>query len=230
MFDIDYNKFSIVAGCDEVGRGPLAGPVVGSCVLVKGDQLTPQNIQLLLDLGVNDSKKLNRKKRLLILKELGIDHSLINSKIEININQKFSLVYSTAVISNEVIDEINILRASLKAMSEAFTCCYDDLNTQAKVLIDGNKLLGLKDSKFCEEFVIKGDSKSVLIGLASIIAKEYRDELMEKMSLQYPGYGLEKHAGYPTKKHKEAIEQLGVTKIHRKTFKGVKEFWVEFKG
>ncbi|WP_127716450.1 ribonuclease HII [Halobacteriovorax sp. HLS] len=227
MFDTEYSNFSMVAGCDEVGRGPLAGPVVGSCVLVRGDQLTPNNIQFLLDLGVNDSKKLNRKKRLLILKKLGIDHSLINSKVEVTINQNFSIVYSTAVISNDVIDEINILRASLKAMSEAFIRCYDNSKDCAKVLIDGNKLLNINDKRFCEEFVIKGDSKSVLIGLASIIAKEYRDELMEKLSVQYPGYGLESHAGYPTKKHKEAISALGVTEIHRKTFKGVKEFCVD---
>ena len=75
-----------------------------------------------------------------------------------------------------------------------------------------------------EKFVIKGDSKSALIGLASIIAKEYRDGLMENLGIKYPGYGLEKHAGYPTKAHKEAIVKLGVTPIHRRSFKGVKEY------
>jgi ribonuclease HII len=223
VFDLDFCNANFLAGCDEVGRGPLAGPVVGTCVFIDKVYVTEENLKMLIDLGVTDSKKLSAKKRIKILKELGIDFNLINQKVDMVINQNFKISFSTRVISNETIDEINILRASLKAMGDAFIDCHATGET-GKVLIDGNKLLELNLSEVEEEFVIKGDSKSALIGLASIIAKEYRDQLMEKYGVTYPGYGLEKHAGYPTKAHKEAIVNLGVTPIHRKSFKGVKEF------
>jgi ribonuclease HII len=223
MFDLENIDKDFLAGCDEVGRGPLAGPVVGSCVYIENRFLTKENLELLVELGVTDSKKLSSKKRLKILEELNIDFNLINQKVDLNINKKFKITYSTRVLSNEIIDEINILRASLRAMSEAFIDCHTS-EISGKVLVDGNKLLEMNLENVEEEFVIKGDSKSALIGLASIIAKEYRDSLMEKLSVQYPGYGLERHAGYPTKKHKEAIVDLGVTPIHRRSFRGVKEY------
>ena len=223
MFDLEYIGKDFLAGCDEVGRGPLAGPVVGSCVYIETKYLNKENLDLLLELGVTDSKKLSSKKRLKILNELNIDFNIINQKVDLVINENFKITYSTRVLSNEIVDEINILRASLRAMSEAFVDCHLD-SLFGTVLIDGNKLLDTDISNVEEKFIVKGDSKSALIALASIIAKEYRDLLMEKLSIQYPGYGLERHAGYPTKVHKEAIVNLGVTPIHRKTFKGVKEY------
>ena len=96
------------------------------------------------------------------------------------------------------------------------------MHAEAVVLVDGNKTF--ESSAKGIEAIVKGDSKSLLIGLASIIAKEYRDELMKDLALDYPGYGFEKHSGYPTKAHKEAIFHLGVSPCHRKTFKGVSEF------
>ena len=115
---------------------------------------------------------------------------------------------------------MNILQASLSAMKQASLSL--NANEQDQILIDGNKTFTIENCRI--DAVIKGDSKSRVIALASIIAKVYRDKLMQKYGKKYPGYGLENHAGYPTKFHKEAIIQLGVTPIHRKTFKGVKEF------
>ncbi len=122
----------------------------------------------------------------------------------------------------EVIDEINILQASLLSMKN----CAHKLSAKrrTRALFDGNKIPSEMAKNISCEAIVKGDSKSALIGLASIFAKEYRDNLMEKYSLKYPGYGFEKHAGYPTKKHLEAIKKLGVTPIHRRSFKGVKEY------
>ena len=129
------------------------------------------------------------------------------------------------------IDKINILQASLSCMKFAVQTLIYQFHLypgQVKVLIDGNQKFN-----FDEQFdfgaenifpIIKGDSKSALIGLASIIAKEYRDEVMKTLDVIYPGYGLASHAGYPTVAHKEAVKSLGVTPIHRQSFKGVKEF------
>jgi ribonuclease HII len=106
-------------------------------------------------------------------------------------------------------------------MSEAFKNCWQ--GERGVWLIDGNRMPKQVPATVDAQAIIKGDSKSVLIGLASIIAKEYRDNLMVTLSKSFPGYGLEKHAGYPTKAHKEAIAKLGPSPIHRKSFKGVKE-------
>ncbi|WP_417335212.1 ribonuclease HII [Halobacteriovorax marinus] len=223
MFDLEeIGDFGFLAGCDEVGRGPLAGPVVGCCVLVDRDSLTVENIDFLLSHGITDSKKISATKRKKILKSLGIEKYELASKNSLTLNKNLKISFSVREISNESIDQLNILRASLKAMGDAFIDCFSGERT--KLLIDGNKYIDLGLENVSEEFVIKGDSKSALIGLASIIAKEYRDNLMIEMGKKYPGYGLEKHAGYPTKFHKDAISKLGVTPIHRKSFKGVKEF------
>jgi len=223
----DLEKFSLnddfLAGCDEVGRGPLAGPVVAASVYIESRYLTEKNLNLLLELGVTDSKKISAKKRAKIISSLDLDITKPNQKMTLEINDNFFINFSIREISSELIDEINILRASLLAMSLSFKDCKKK-KASGKILIDGNKLLELDDKTVLEEFVIKGDSKSILIGLASIIAKEYRDKLMKDLGIKYPGYGLEGHAGYPTKAHREAIKELGVTPIHRKSFKGVKEY------
>ncbi|WP_372654463.1 ribonuclease HII [Halobacteriovorax sp.] len=223
MFDLEkLENYDVLSGCDEVGRGPLAGPVVGCCVLIEREFLTQENLSYLFELGVTDSKKLTTKKRKKLLEVLNIDHFKVNEVNTHHINNSFSISFSVRELSNELIDDVNILQASLMAMGSAFLDC--DLGKKSKLLIDGNKTLNLNKEMVDEEAVVKGDSRSVVIGLASIIAKEYRDDLMIEFSKKYPQYGLEKHAGYPTKAHKEAIVQFGITPIHRKSFKGVKEY------
>lgn len=215
-----FHSYQAIIGCDEVGRGPIAGPV-NACAV----QITKENFELiksLQDLGVTDSKKLTQKKRLNILEALGIDLA------SLKINQKYVSLYAGGEIkffisemSPEEIDKINILQAALRCMQNSSEKL---MHEHAVVLVDGNKTFETSAKNI--EAIVKGDSKSATIGLASIIAKEYRDHLMEKLDLQYPGYGFAKHAGYPTVTHKEAVATLGVTPIHRKTFKGVREHLV----
>ena len=223
QIDIDNLDYESLAGCDEVGRGPLAGPVVGATVYINTDDKanSKELLECLRELGVADSKKLTTKKRKKIIEELKIDLTSINQLVKI-VYKDFKFSYSIHEVSETKIDEINILNASLLAMKNSFIDCFD--RTSAKLLIDGNKELKDMPKEIEMEAVVKGDSKSVLIGLASVIAKEYRDDLMQALGVKYPGYGLEKHAGYPTKQHREAIVELGVTPIHRKSFKGVKEY------
>lgn len=215
-------KEKIIVGCDEVGRGPLAGPVNGCAVKID----SRQNIEIFEKAGVTDSKKLTDKKRQRILELLKIDISKIQvGEVYHCQYEGASFDYCVEELDNVEIDKINILQASLKCMQNAsfkLIKSHQDLNShEIRVLIDGNKTF---ESSVQVESVVKGDSKSIAIGLASIIAKVFRDEKMKEYDRQYPGYGLAKHAGYPTKEHKLAIEKLGPTKIHRRSFKGVKEF------
>lgn len=210
-------KYQCLIGCDEVGRGPIAGPVNACSV-----SITQKNMGLLQKLsllGVTDSKKLTRKKRLLILDQLKINISSLelNKKYTVKFyDGEFSFVVSEK--SPIEIDKINILQASLACMQSSSNKL---VQANTKVLVDGNKVFdSLGDSI---EAIVKGDSKSILIGLASIIAKEYRDLLMDNFDKKYPGYFFKNNAGYPTKDHKQAVMDLGVTPIHRKSFKGVKE-------
>ncbi len=224
MIDLEYYQNSkIIIASDEVGRGPIAGPVVACSVKAKFNQDLLSN---LTELGVTDSKKLTQKKRLKILEALAINCD----EIEFNkVYQRQGFEFILIEYTNVQIDEINILQASLMAMRDGTEQLMESGKTT--VLIDGNKAFPwsktFKENNDMAQVelapIVKGDSKSLLIGLASIIAKEYRDQLMEKYDQQYPGYGLAKHAGYPTKAHKEAVATLGVTPIHRKSFKGVAE-------
>ena len=219
--DLDVLKsFGAIIGCDEVGRGPIAGPV-NACAakITKSNKLI---LKKLIELNVTDSKKLSDKKRNVILDKLKIDVSkIILNKVYANntLGEEFS--FCVTEHTHEEIDQMNILQASLSAMKNA----SDQLvEKNSKVLIDGNKTFKVK----CEaeaEAVVKGDSKVVAIGLASIIAKVFRDEKMKAYDKQYPGYSLGKHAGYPTKEHRNAVQEIGPSPIHRKTFKGVKEFF-----
>lgn len=204
----NFQKYQTIIGCDEVGRGPLAGPVVGCAVRVQ-----KSNFSFLEGLGLNDSKKLTEKKRESIVEKLDLELTAFTPIDRTNFS------YCIWEHSPEEIDELNILQASLSAMKNSAVSISKG---EEKVLIDGNKTFEFPNVDI--EYVIKGDSKSLVIGLASIIAKVYRDRLMKIFGEEFPGYGLESHAGYPTKFHKEAIAKLGVTPIHRKTFKGVKEF------
>lgn len=229
MFDLNYiqkiskNKINF-AGVDEVGRGPLAGPVVSTCVLIQQKKFKENEIiellQSLDDFGVNDSKKLTAEKRRNIIENFGFE-LVANQKMTVKVSDNLSLSYFIQEISEDLIDEINILNASLKSMELAFLGLdFED----GIILIDGNKKFKT-DKNVLLETVIKGDSKSLIIGLASIIAKEYRDQLMNNLAKKYPQYGWEQNAGYGTKKHLESIVNYGVTKYHRKTFKGVKEVY-----
>lgn len=191
MIDFD-NKFrnekiKLIAGTDEAGRGPLAGPVVAAAVIFESGTYIE---------GVNDSKKISEAQR---------------EKLFPEIIEK-SISFSVEVIEHNIIDEINILQASLLAMKNS----VEKLNIKPDlVLIDGNK-------KFQSEIetiaVVKGDSKSYSIASASILAKVTRDRIMKNLSLEFPNYGWEKNMGYPTKFHIEAVRKFGVSVYHRKTF------------
>jgi ribonuclease HII len=181
-------KDLIEAGCDEVGRGCLAGPVVAAAVIL------PKKYR---HRKLNDSKQLTREERL-ELREVIIQKAL---------------AWAVAEVSNDEIDEINILNASFKAMHLAL----DQLTVQPQMLlIDGNRFKPYKEIPF--ECVIKGDASYLSIAAASILAKTYRDELMEKLSVQFPGYSWETNVGYPTEEHRDGIRKLGITPLHRKTF------------
>jgi len=181
----------LLAGCDEVGRGPLAGDVVAAAVI-----LDPHNP---ID-GLDDSKKLTEKKR-----ELLFD--------EIKLKAKSWCVARASVAE---IDSINILQASLLAMTRA----VQGLHVQPEhVLVDGNKL---PKWHYPAEAVVKGDSRVAAISAASILAKVVRDREMVELDKQYPGYGLADHKGYPTKVHMEALDKLGVTPIHRTSYAPVR--------
>ena len=216
--DLNYlENYSQVIGCDEVGRGPIAGPVNACAVSVNKDSVSL--IDFFTKLNITDSKKLSTKKRLNILEVLNIKLDEIKiGDIHTIESEGGSFKFVVEELSPEKIDEINILQASLLCMKNASDKLVEK-NT--KILIDGNKKF---DSLAETEAIVKGDSKSCIIALASIIAKEYRDKLMKEFAEIYPGYGLESHAGYPTVKHKEAVINLGVTPIHRKSFRGVKEY------
>lgn len=189
MLKSSFSGNKIEAGCDEVGRGCLAGPVVAAAVILPLDYT--HNL-------LTDSKLLSKKKRELIRKDL------LNDKIE----------YAIAEISNEQVDKINVLQASLVGMHLAL----DQLRQQVElILVDGNKFIPYRDIPY--HCIIKGDGKYLSIAAASILAKTYRDDLMEKLSATHPEYGWERNAGYPTKEHRSAIEKYGITPYHRKTFR-----------
>ncbi len=184
--------YKIIAGVDEAGRGPLAGPVVSAAVILPLDFTC---------IGVNDSKKLSEKKR--------------NALFPVIREQ--AIAVSTGIASHHEIDEINILQASLLSMKRAvenLSCPPDFL------LIDGKFTI---DMDIDQSAVIKGDSNSISIAAASIIAKVTRDAIMESLHKTYPQYNFIKHKGYPTKAHKAAILKHGPCPVHRRTFKGVKE-------
>ncbi len=185
--------FSKIAGIDEAGRGPLAGPVVSAAVII------PISLQ---NFGIYDSKKLTPKKR----------------------NYLYEKIYDLAVsvgigiVDPFEIDRINILQAALLSMAIA----VENLAPQPDcLLIDGTFSIS---SVLPQEAIPKGDALSVSIAAASIVAKVTRDRLMERYHQDYPLFGFSKHKGYPTKAHKQAIRQFGCCPIHRRSFKGVKEY------
>jgi ribonuclease HII len=188
MLKSSYTKEMIEAGCDEVGRGCLAGPVVGAAVIL------PKNFKHKL---LNDSKQLKKADR---------DH------LQDEIKQA-ALAWAVAEVSHQEIDEINILNASFKAMHLAL----DKLNMKPELLlIDGNRFSPYQEVEY--RCIIKGDAKYLSIAAASVLAKTYRDELMEKLANEFPGYGWATNVGYPTLEHRNGIRTLGITPYHRKSF------------
>ena len=183
--------YDLVAGIDEVGRGPLAGPVVAAAVIL------PKECKIE---GVNDSKKLSAKKR----EEL---YDIILEK---------AVSYGIGVVSNERIDEINILQATYEAMREALS----QLKPKAEYILADAVTIPMVSTP--QRGIIKGDAKSMSIGAASIVAKVYRDRMMEAYEEVYPGYGFASNKGYGAAEHIEGIRKQGITPIHRKTF--VKNF------
>lgn len=229
MFDlklISQFPHQIIA-TDEAGRGPLGGPVVIGAVRmeIKDKESLKKLLTFLKRSGIQDSKKIKALERIKILKNLGIDASEFKEKANTDLTG-VDVSYVTWDMDHEIIDQENILAASLRGMKEACEFLSVSKKKQTTVLIDGHMKLrwGSKKSPWNEIPIIKGDSKSLLIGLASIIAKEKRDAHMREMHEIYPSYGFNTHFGYPTKSHREAIKVHGPCPIHRKTFKGVKEF------
>ncbi len=186
-FDEEVTGGAIAAGIDEVGRGPLAGPVVAAAVILPADFDVP---------GINDSKKLSEKKREALYDE---------------ITQK-ALAWSVAFVDNRVIDEINILQATKKAMVES----VNNLSTKPEALIID--AVQLQDVEIKQHSVIKGDEKSLSVAAASIVAKVTRDRYMVEMAEKYPGYAFEKNKGYGTAAHYQGLRENGISEIHRKSF------------
>lgn len=194
-FECGY-KGSLLAGVDEVGRGPLAGPVVAAAVIL--DPTKPIE-------GLNDSKKLTEKKRDRLFDEI----------------KEKSLAWAIGRAEVQEIDKLNILHASLLAMKRA----VEQLPVRPEyALIDGNKC---PDIAIPCEAVVKGDSRVAAISAASILAKVARDREMVELDGQYPGYGLAGHKGYPTAVHMKALKENGVTIIHRRSFRPVRECLAE---
>jgi ribonuclease HII len=189
MLKLKYSKFKIEVGTDEAGRGCLAGPVVAAAVVLPDDFSHP---------FLNDSKQLSEKQR-----------RLLRPYIEKN-----AIAYAVSFLDASKIDEINILQASILAMQNAIS----NLSVKPEfIIVDGNKFKPYKDVP--HQTIVKGDSKFMSIASASILAKTYRDEFMEKIAKEHPNYAWHKNKGYPTKKHREAIKLFGITKYHRKSFK-----------
>lgn len=188
--------YKFIAGVDEAGRGPLAGPVVAAVCFIPEDVFLP---------GINDSKKLSAVQR---------------EKLFLSITSDSCIKYAISVVSHVEIDTINILQASIKAMLEALSNLRQILPVDY-LLVDG---MHLSDSPVFNEKIIKGDAKSQSIAAASILAKVTRDRLMEEYHQKWPDYGFNKHKGYGTKKHIEAIKEKGPCPIHRMTFEPLKSF------
>lgn len=183
--------YQLLAGIDEAGRGPLAGPVVAACVHM------PQGLFIE---GVDDSKKLTEKKRNQLY-ELLTHHPDIH--------------FGIGIVSEKIIDKINILQATLQAMQIAYEQISLDLDY---LLVDGVSL----NLKTPSQKIIKGDANSYLIAAASILAKVTRDQIMEEYHKKWPEYDFISHKGYGTKKHRDAIIEFGPCEIHRKTFEPIR--------
>tara|TARA_B100000965_G_scaffold41031_1_gene30175 strand:+ start:196 stop:804 length:609 start_codon:yes stop_codon:yes gene_type:complete len=189
-----YDAKKTICGCDEAGRGALAGPVVAAAVILQND---------FFDKRLNDSKKINEKMRY----ELS------------SIIQKQSIAWGIGVIDNKKIDQMNILNASIAAMHKAIEIIEKKIKHRKinLLLIDGNRFHKYKNIK--HKCIVKGDATYYSIAAASILAKTHRDNIMKQLSEQHPEYNWWKNKGYPTKEHKHKIIKCGINKYHRKSFK-----------
>lgn len=195
-----YYEGKIEAGCDEAGRGCLAGSVYAAAVILPDGYDNP---------SLNDSKQLSAAKRKRLRDEIIRD----------------ARAWAIGVVTPEEIDHINILRASILAMHRAL----DQLQVRPEaIIVDGNRFLPYCDLPYTT--IVKGDGKYQAIAAASILAKTYRDEYMERLAQEFPQYGWQSNKGYPTPQHREAIRQYGVTPYHRKSFDllGSQELFLDF--
>lgn len=188
MLESHYYTGLIEAGCDEAGRGCLAGSVYAAAVILPGDY---QNA------GLNDSKKLSPKKRYALREQI----------------QRDAVAWAVGIATPDEIDKINILNASILAMHRAL----DQLTVRPEaIIIDGNRFKPYHDLPFTT--IVKGDGKYQPIAAASILAKTYRDDEMDRLDALYPMYDWKSNKGYPTKKHREGIRMYGISPYHRRTF------------
>lgn len=194
------NGYCFIAGIDEVGRGPLAGPVVASSAMFSSDIIKAGLPNSLKD--VNDSKKLSEKKREHLFDVL---------------NDFDGVDFGISIIESEEIDRINILQATHKAMSKSLISLQHNPD---HLLVDGRPVKSLGKS---QSAIVKGDSLSYSIGAASIIAKVTRDRMMKKFDLKFPGYGFSSNKGYGTREHLNALNDLGPCSIHRLTFAPIRK-------
>ncbi len=194
--ELKIKGYNLIAGVDEVGRGPLAAGVLAAAVILDPNNPIP---------GLNDSKQLTEKKRVLLAKEI----------------EEKALFYSYGYVDANIIDQVNIYQASKLAMLKALSY----LKRKPDFILSDAMPLTEQDIPF--EAIIKGDTLSASIAAASIIAKVKRDEIMEKFALIYPGYGFEKHKGYPTKLHLDKLIELGPCALHRKTYRPVKDCYLK---
>ncbi len=197
-FEKRYAKQGLVVGVDEAGRGPLAGPVSVGAAVVPLD---------FHHSVIHDSKKLSEKKREALYDELV---------------QRDDILWAVSIIEAEMVDELNVLKATHLGMARA----VEELGvTPGMCLIDG---LAVPNFPFPHEGIVKGDGKSLSIATASIFAKVTRDRMMREAAVRYPGYGFEKHKGYGTKAHLEALRRLGPCPIHRRSFAPVAQLSLPF--
>lgn len=186
-YEREYSAYEHIAGIDEVGRGPFAGPVVTACVIL------PKECDILY---LNDSKKVSEKKREALYDEI----------------MEKAVSVSFGIMSNEVIDDINILQATYKAMREAI----NNMSVKPDILL--NDAVTIPGVNIKQVPIIKGDAKSASIAAASIVAKVTRDRMMVELDEKYPGYGFAKNKGYGTGEHIKALKELGPCEIHRRSF------------
>jgi ribonuclease HII len=189
MLQFKFSNFEIECGTDEAGRGCLAGPVTAAAIIL------PKNFELSL---LNDSKQLSEKTR---------------EKLKLIIEEK-AISFSVTHLEPLIIDEINILNASIKAMQNSILKLEPLPNY---IIVDGNRFKPINNIPFST--IIKGDSKYMSIAAASVLAKTYRDEYMDRIHEEFPMYNWKQNKGYPTIEHREAIRKYGVTKHHRMSFR-----------
>lgn len=189
MLKLNFSGFSLEAGTDEAGRGCLSGPVVAAAVILPKDFKHP---------FLNDSKQLSEKKRY---------------ELRPFIEEK-ALAFGVSFINQKEVDELNVLQASITGMHRSISLLKI---TPEFIIVDGNKFRPYKD--ICYETIVKGDAKYMSIAAASVLAKTYRDDFMKKIHKEFPQYNWQQNKGYPTKQHRDAIREFGITKYHRKTFR-----------